>query len=635
MRESFERYYENIKEANDLVRPKISCGMPRDKLLEVIHANAERLAELKRENDEFLKENILMIDPRTLTPEDAAELSEFADILFKNANGCDIGVAYKIHNLLYKYAEYYGKRNMMIKELYYQGLTLYYLHLSVGSMRINTNGNEIYSYYCDGASYINQYDDIDDEETRGYIIRCLGNRKYGHPAIKGDNDWIIGNSNVYAGYEEYSEIFEETMAVMRSEHYRSLAPGLPWSNYEYAMHFDRTTYLSSLRVAHEDHIESTLIERMKRDVLESAEYVYNHQEEIARRRHQSVGVRTSYVYAAAKFHAGKADIKEVVDILLDTNEKADPKDYTQNGITANIGFATYASHYMDYMNSADAETYRPRIKAALNRAIEFFDNFPNELFGEYTSHWVAELVREQTYGSCFSRARIMEMMILCHTSTFVHSIMVAYLTREIFDEAVRTNPDILGGVFGAESAENIISNRQAYANRAYRCGLYHDVGKSNVLSYITTYGRKLLDEEFEVIKYHPVMGYSLLKNYDDLEIESEVALKHHLWYNGRGGYPVKHGKTNESARAIIDIVTIADSLDAATDNIGRSYAQTKTFEALVEELRQGSGTRYSPDIVRLFDNADFCMRLKDNMSERRKNVYCHAYEARRKIEIPE
>ena len=135
-------------------------------------------------------------------------------------------------------------------------------------------------------------------------------------------------------------------------------------------------------------------------------YVYNHQEEIARRRHQSVGVRTCYVYAAARFHAGKADIKEVVDILLDTNEKADPKDYTQNGITANIGFPTYASHYMEYMNSADAERYRPRIKAALNRAVEFFDNFPNELFGEYTSHWVSELVREQTYGSSFSRREL-------------------------------------------------------------------------------------------------------------------------------------------------------------------------------------------------------------------------------------
>lgn len=528
MRESFERYFANIKEANDLVRPKISCDVPRDKLLEMIHLNAERLAKLKRENDEFLKENILNINPLALTQEYVDELSEFADILFKNANGCDIGIAYKIHNLIYKYAEHYGKRNLMIKELYYQGMTLYYLHLSIGSMRINTNGEELYGYYCKGASYITQYEEIDDEDTRGYIIRCLGNRKYGHPAIKGDNNWTVGSDDSYAGYEEYSKIFEQTIGIMKSPHYRGLNPGLPWSNYEYAMHFDRTTYLSCLRTAHENSIESPLIERMKQDVLESAEYVYNHQEEIARRRHQSIGVRTCYVYAAARFHAGKADIKEVVDILLDTNEKADPKDYTQNGITANIGFPTYASHYMEYMNSADAERYRPRIKAALNRAVEFFDNFPNELFGEYTSHWVSELVREQTYGSSFSRARIMEMMILCHTSTFVHSVMVAYLTRAIFEEAIRIDPKILGGVFGAESAEDITANRQTYSNRAYRCGLYHDVGKSNVLSYITTYGRKLLDEEFEVIKYHPVMGYALLKSYDDLEIESEVALKHHL-----------------------------------------------------------------------------------------------------------
>lgn len=55
MRESFERYFANIKEANDLVRPKISCDVPRDKLLEMIHLNAERLAKLKHENDEFLK----------------------------------------------------------------------------------------------------------------------------------------------------------------------------------------------------------------------------------------------------------------------------------------------------------------------------------------------------------------------------------------------------------------------------------------------------------------------------------------------------------------------------------------------------------------------------------------------------
>lgn len=635
MRESFERYYANIKEANDLVRPKISSGLPRDELLEVIHANAERLTKLKYENDEFLRDNILTADPSTLTAEDIAELSELADILFHNATGCDIGIAYKIHSLIYKYAEYYGKRDLMIKELYYQGLTLYYLHFSIGSMKINTNGKELYDYYCRGASYINQYEDIEDENTRGYIIRCLGNRKYGHPAIKGDNDWIIGNGNVHAGYDEYSKIFGEAMAVICSEHYRSLNPGLPWSNYEYAMHFDRTAYLSSLRVAHEDKIESPLIERMKRDVLESAEYVYNHQEEIAKRKHQSVGVRTRYVYAAAKFHAGKADIKELVDILLETNENAGMNDYTQSGITANIGFAVYASHYSEYMNSADAELYQPRIKAAMNRAVEFFENFPNELFGEYMSHWVGELVREQTNGNSVSRTHIMETMILCHTSTYVHSVMVAYLTRAIFEEAVRTDPKILGGVFEAVSAEEIIANRAAYAKRAYLCGLYHDVGKSSVLAYITTYGRKLLDEEFEVIKYHPVMGYSLLKNFDELEIEAEVALKHHLWYNGRGGYPVKHSDTKESARAIIDIVAIADSLDAATDNIGRSYAQTKTFEALVDELRQGSGTRYSPDIVMLFDNADFCTRLKENMSERRKNVYCRAYEARRRIEIPE
>ena len=37
----------------------------------------------------------------------------------------------------------------------------------------------------------------------------------------------------------------------------------------------------------------------------------------------------------------------------------------------------------------------------------------------------------------------------------------------------------------------------------------------------------------------------------------------------------------------MDIISVADCLDAGTDNIGRCYAASKTVDMLIEELKKG------------------------------------------------
>ena len=54
-----------------------------------------------------------------------------------------------------------------------------------------------------------------------------------------------------------------------------------------------------------------------------------------------------------------------------------------------------------------------------------------------------------------------------------------------------------------------------------------------------------------------------------------------------------------------------DSLDAATDNIGRCYNLAKPFRTLLEELRAQSGTRYAPNVVALFEDERFCQQLAE------------------------
>ena len=56
-----------------------------------------------------------------------------------------------------------------------------------------------------------------------------------------------------------------------------------------------------------------------------------------------------------------------------------------------------------------------------------------------------------------------------------------------------------------------------------------------------------------------------------------AALYHHCYYNGKGGYPNDVPSCPPEIKGIVDALSVADSLDAATDNIGRCYNLAKPF----------------------------------------------------------
>ena len=83
----------------------------------------------------------------------------------------------------------------------------------------------------------------------------------------------------------------------------------------------------------------------------------------------------------------------------------------------------------------------------------------------------------------------------------------------------------------------------------------------------------------------------------------------------------------QNIKGIVDVLTVADSLDAATDNIGRCYNRAKPLRTLVGELQAQSGTRYAPDVVALFRDETFCEALAQKMDAERKKIYLHVYHA--------
>ena len=129
----------------------------------------------------------------------------------------------------------------------------------------------------------------------------------------------------------------------------------------------------------------------------------------------------------------------------------------------------------------------------------------------------------------------------------------------------------------------------------YYIGLLHDIGKIGVPDEIINKDSGLTDEEYEVIKTHPVIGADILKNISMDMPGIEVGARwHHERYAG-GGYPdgLKGDQIPKEAR----IIGVADAYDAMTSK--RSYRDILSQEIVRAEFVDKSGIQFDPDYAKL------------------------------------
>ena len=138
-----------------------------------------------------------------------------------------------------------------------------------------------------------------------------------------------------------------------------------------------------------------------------------------------------------------------------------------------------------------------------------------------------------------------------------------------------------------------IAKRAGYSpqkqNDIYMMGLLHDVGKIGVPDAVINKPAKLTEEEFELIKAHPVLGARILKNIKEMPRLATGARWHHERYGG-GGYP--DGLVGEQIPEEARIIAVADAYDAMTSR--RSYRDVLTQEHVRSEIENGKGTQFDP-----------------------------------------
>ena len=222
--------------------------------------------------------------------------------------------------------------------------------------------------------------------------------------------------------------------------------------------------------------------------------------------------------------------------------------------------------------------------------------------------FVRELFRLSThrrlvkYLSYKQMVRFMSgLNVSTQVTTYAHSIHVAKIAKVLLDGVLRYKPELLKGVFGYKNTEEILKHKRTLRSFIFSAGKVHDIGKNAIVSVVNNEYLPLTDDEFDIIRLHPRLGEIFLRAVPGLEIFHDTTVGHHKWYNGKGGYPADFDNTKSPIRFLIDIVTLSDCLQAATECVGRNYRISKTFEVVMPELRAGAGTKYNPDLVALID----------------------------------
>lgn len=131
-------------------------------------------------------------------------------------------------------------------------------------------------------------------------------------------------------------------------------------------------------------------------------------------------------------------------------------------------------------------------------------------------------------------------------------------------------------------------------DRLALAGVLHDVGKIHLDPGILGKPGPLTDDEFELMRRHPEMGFAMTRNRLDPKV-AEAILYHHERFDGRG-YPF--GLEADNIPILSRIVLVADAFDAMTSD--RAYQAALPTEFAVQEIRQNSGSQFDPQVVEIF-----------------------------------
>src|SRR3989338_3937801 len=120
----------------------------------------------------------------------------------------------------------------------------------------------------------------------------------------------------------------------------------------------------------------------------------------------------------------------------------------------------------------------------------------------------------------------------------------------------------------------------------------HDVGKIGIPDNILMKPASLNEEEWKIMRQHPVKGAKILEPLSGFKEVANIVLHHHEYFNGKG-YP--GGLKGEAIPIEARIISVVDAFHAIVST--RCYSKGRSVETAFRELERCAGTQFDPNVV--------------------------------------
>ena len=328
----------------------------------------------------------------------------------------------------------------------------------------------------------------------------------------------------------------------------------------------------------------------------------------------------------ADFHLGNIDIETFIENCEKRRQEAASADPRLRLIVmsdVDVTYLTYVFKYSGYEPGKIGELCRTRLDESLPQLLQTAKMVNDIHFNAIPMKYITCA----SYTSRFSdfADAVLDLSVYSDKPLFIHTAMVREMSRAIFDHLIDHEPEFFNGVAGHDTAY-ICRHRDEMRALLDDCCMYHDLGKFWMSDITDNSMRRLTDDEFTLIKEHPLLFDDVYARADENDERfmciRDCARTHHLWHDGTRGYPNIPQTKN---RPFADILAIADSIDAATDFLGRPYNSGKTIDQLINEFQEGAGTRYGQTAAAALSDENVRNRLHYLITDGRKEIYYRIY----------
>ncbi|MDE7298786.1 MAG: hypothetical protein K2N94_08140 [Lachnospiraceae bacterium] len=602
----YRDYINNLKRYNELDSAEFEKGSSREAVIQRLIDISFEKKRIKTENNAVIREFISKYEDsfELLDAPAAAALMEFMDALIPNASSfLDVPVTYRIAKLLLRYYQEAGDTEAAILML--ERCTVFDIII-----KEHLDDYEASPYARTAEEYLDRFDEL-SERPRRAVVNC----------------WLLGivdRKNLTFGLQRYPQI------KARFERIRQRA-GEQFMEVQYIMCKQNILAFALEACRRASHAKKTGAAGTWIDLKKEAPLI----EELAADLEGILGsehtrdmisdkVVARLYCAQAAYHLGMLSLEELLGRF---EEYAAPHE-EYNAMEQFSSLFTANSYYMDYLyrcSDYDKGYIFEKSMDIATRVLEASKHMVHRYGNYQVNSCVLMFINTASniVDFNFFKSTMLGATVYANKALYIHTLMAKEISLVILKYILEHDPKYLDGV-GGHRWEYCRDHKQEILDLMENCALFHDIGKYFCLDYVSNSSRNLTDDEFAVIKAHPANFSKIYRGANSPEVVCihDCALLHHVWYNGQGGYPKEKHTANQP---FINIISIADSIDAATDNIGRPYGTGKTLEQLMTEFESQRDTRYCGYICDLLHADEVKRAIEYMINTKRKEINYRVY----------